>query len=173
MASLNPSEMLFSYDPSFDDMPLGNMTLFTRYDSDESVSMSPSSFRAPFAASLPYLTPESETDHSEIVWISPVEQSNVRKPTTSGTTCPFEGCNRKFKRREHLRRHERIHYPNESESFGCDFCHWRFSRSDNLKMHILLHTRRPKPKFSRTKYFPKALTAYKNFDREKYKFKEE
>ncbi|CAD6588741.1 MAG: hypothetical protein CYPHOPRED_004511, partial [Cyphobasidiales sp. Tagirdzhanova-0007] len=55
--------------------------------------------------------------------------------------CDFEGCDRKFKRLEHKRRHERSH--TQEKPYGCDVagCGRYFSRSDNLTQHKRTHKR--------------------------------
>lgn len=50
--------------------------------------------------------------------------------------CPYEGCDRKFKRREHLNRH--IHLHTGVKPFQCDRCGRRFTRKDSLRNHRVL-----------------------------------
>jgi len=52
--------------------------------------------------------------------------------------CPQEGCNRSYARREHLKRHMKIH--NGAEPASCRICGRRFYRKDHLKHHELAHT---------------------------------
>ncbi|CAG8961158.1 hypothetical protein HYFRA_00002701 [Hymenoscyphus fraxineus] len=71
-------------------------------------------------------------------------------------------CGKKFQRKEHLRRHERTH--NKKDIFPCPFCpNDRFNRSDNLKQHILIHTK-PKSKASRTAYVPEAAAYLRDLE---------
>lgn len=53
--------------------------------------------------------------------------------------CDQAGCGKKFKRFEHLRRHERTH--TQDRPYGCEFagCGRWFSRSDNLTQHKKTH----------------------------------
>ena len=53
--------------------------------------------------------------------------------------CEQGGCGKKFKRLEHLRRHERTH--TQDRPYGCEFdgCGRWFSRSDNLTQHRKTH----------------------------------
>ncbi|KAK9465622.1 hypothetical protein V1512DRAFT_194406, partial [Lipomyces arxii] len=43
-------------------------------------------------------------------------------------------CNRKFRRREHLKRHISTLHQRE-KPYACEFCSRRFSRGDNLLQH--------------------------------------
>ncbi|KAK9719427.1 hypothetical protein K7432_004807 [Basidiobolus ranarum] len=61
---------------------------------------------------------------------------------TKNHTCEFPGCNMRFKRLEHLKRHFRVH--TMEKPFPCthEGCGKTFSRSDNLSQHIKTHERR-------------------------------
>ena len=71
--------------------------------------------------------------------------------------CVVEGCHRKFKRVEHLRRHEKIHQ--QLGRVSCQFCDKDFDRSDNLRAHIKLHAQ-PRRVSSRTRYHEEAARLY-------------
>jgi uncharacterized Zn-finger protein len=83
--------------------------------------------------------------------------------------CQFKGCNGKFKRQEHLKRHERTH--TGKDIFPCEFCPKTFNRSDNLKSHVKLHTD-PDKKSSRTPYVPGARELYDQMSRKPRKNQE-
>jgi len=75
--------------------------------------------------------------------------------------CQWPKCSAKFKRQEHLKRHEKTHAGNEW--FPCPFCpiekHKIFNRTDNLKAHVLRHTEEGK-KSSRTQFVAEAIPLY-------------
>jgi len=54
--------------------------------------------------------------------------------------CTIATCDMRFKRQEHLRRHERTH--TDERPFLCDVCGKRFSRTDNLKSHRKTHMKK-------------------------------
>ncbi|KAJ5324044.1 hypothetical protein N7476_002644 [Penicillium atrosanguineum] len=61
------------------------------------------------------------------------DESPSRGP--SGTfSCLFPGCNAKYRRKEHLRRHETKH--SQQQGFACPVCGIRFGRSDTLRRHM-------------------------------------
>ena len=84
---------------------------------------------------------------------------NLRYQERPKKPCGWPGCNRKFQRQEHLKRHLKTH--TNSDAFRCEFCDRLFGRSDNLKAHILLHTKTHK---SRTDYYERAIEVYENLN---------
>jgi hypothetical protein len=95
--------------------------------------------------------------------ISGTIPSNIRIQHTPEQKCPWPRCNRKFKRSEHLKRHEfTVHHPNQ-EVFPCQFCKHPFNRKDNLKSHLKLHTDPLKTK--RTDFYKEAQAAIDGIDR--------
>jgi hypothetical protein len=54
--------------------------------------------------------------------------------------CLISTCRKRFKRQEHLRRHERTH--TQERPFRCEVCAKMFGRTDNLKAHLRTHTKR-------------------------------
>ena len=60
--------------------------------------------------------------------------------------CPFEGCNKIFRRRIRLNAHMHLHYG--TQPFKCEFpgCDKSFSEKQNLKIHQRIHAdERPFP----------------------------
>lgn len=62
--------------------------------------------------------------------------------------CPKPECSMRFKRQEHLRRHERTH--TSERPYSCEICNKKFSRTDNLKSHRKTHMK----KTGRNQYIP-------------------
>lgn len=60
-------------------------------------------------------------------------------PDTKPFGCEHAGCTKRFKRQEHLKRHERTH--TQDKPYGCEVvgCGRWFSRSDNLTQHVKTH----------------------------------
>ena len=88
--------------------------------------------------------------------------SKVTKP------CLFEGCGKKFKRQEHLKRHERDVHTN-LEKHPCPCCGKIFGRTDNLKSHVFLHTTAGNKKSSRTEWHKDAEMHYTEMSRKRSK----
>ncbi|KAG4440338.1 hypothetical protein IFR05_004190 [Cadophora sp. M221] len=77
--------------------------------------------------------------------------------------CNWPGCDKKFARSEHRKRHYKIH---EDEKEKCEFCPHPFSRTrkDNYKTHLKLHA--DPQKGSRTEYHPGAAAALERMEAE-------
>ena len=92
----------------------------------------------------------------------------VRVQPAADKPCLWPGCSRKFKRQEHLKRHEKTHKPGTPEI--CPFCNHEFkgSRGDNLKTHVELHD---KPNSKRTPYDERASAWLEAREKERRKKK--
>jgi zinc finger protein BrlA len=90
---------------------------------------------------------------------------NIKVQESAKFLCTWDGCPKKFARKEHLRRHEKdCHICSESPE--CEFCGKVFNRKDNLKQHIKIHSA-PEKKASRTRYFPEAQAKYDSMNSKK------
>ncbi|KAI0431375.1 hypothetical protein F5Y09DRAFT_355032 [Xylaria sp. FL1042] len=69
--------------------------------------------------------------------------------------CTFDGCNKAFKRAEHLKRHFKCQHSDTPLNY-CPFCPGTFNRLDNYRGHIKLH----KNTDGRVKYHPDARAFY-------------
>ncbi|RSM05630.1 hypothetical protein CEP52_006171 [Fusarium oligoseptatum] len=69
------------------------------------------------------------------------------KPASAPTepvwcSCDYPGCNKAFRRKEHLKRHKQSYHGEGPNRFSCEFCgRGQFNRRDNLNNHRKLHTR--------------------------------
>ena len=88
---------------------------------------------------------------------------SIRIQNKAKKECPHAGCNVKFQRQEHLKRHEKTHLKHP-EVFPCVFCQKPFGRSDNLKSHIKLHMKKDK-KSARTDYYEGAAEVFRELSR--------
>ncbi|UPK94808.1 hypothetical protein LCI18_005743 [Fusarium solani-melongenae] len=58
------------------------------------------------------------------------------------SSCDYPGCNKAFRRKEHLKRHKQSYHGEGPNRFSCEFCgRGQFNRKDNLNNHRRLHTR--------------------------------
>jgi zinc finger protein BrlA len=85
--------------------------------------------------------------------------SHIRVQREAEKKCEWDGCNKRFQRQEHLKRHEKTH--TKADLFSCQFCGKNFGRSDNLKSHTKLHIKQT----PRTKFFPEAQRVYDEMNR--------
>ncbi|KAK2127569.1 hypothetical protein NOF04DRAFT_1278872 [Fusarium oxysporum II5] len=58
--------------------------------------------------------------------------------------CPYSGCSKTFKRKEHAKRHYITKHETKRNQLVCEFCGKNtFTRRDNLNAHRRLHARGP------------------------------
>ncbi|KAF5247458.1 hypothetical protein FANTH_6366 [Fusarium anthophilum] len=80
---------------------------------------------------------------------SPKKRSSKSRPIQvdddqrAENKCDYSGCQKTFKRREHLKRHKASFHGEGPNRFLCEFCgKTQFNRQDNLNSHRKLHARR-------------------------------
>lgn len=84
-------------------------------------------------------------DKSQSIQVSPlISKSKLKKcfgedsaPIADSFECIVPNCKKRFKRKEHLQRHNRVH--TGEKPFQCQVCLSYFSRQDNLNIHIRSH----------------------------------
>ncbi|KAJ8064705.1 hypothetical protein OCU04_007025 [Sclerotinia nivalis] len=91
----------------------------------------------------------------------------IRVENSAKLPCNHPGCNRKFQRQEHLKRHEQTHN-HLAPKHQCPFCKKEFGRTDNLKSHIALHRKKDR-KAARTDYHPDADRFYESLTKKSRK----
>jgi hypothetical protein len=91
----------------------------------------------------------------------PQLKAKIKHVPKSSFRCQFEGCKNRngFQRREHLKRHLKIHLDNSEIS--CEICGkgFRKDRWDNFRTHVLRHTH-PKGKGTRRAVYSDEAKAY-------------
>ncbi|KAB8300043.1 hypothetical protein EYC80_000281 [Monilinia laxa] len=124
-----------------------------------------------------YDSPQSTAALQRIQAATPTKQSTRRKikrqtlpipvHNKAKLPCTHPGCNKRFQRQEHLKRHEHTHNT-LAIKHKCPFCEKRFGRTDNLKSHVDLHRKKDR-KASRTKYHPDADEVWESMDKKSRK----
>ncbi|KAI1269536.1 hypothetical protein F5Y18DRAFT_370433 [Xylariaceae sp. FL1019] len=74
------------------------------------------------------------------------EEAGVPPLASKRFECAVSGCDKVFRRKEHLTRHMKTH--DKQLQYACHICGKRYARSDVLKRHIEFHPRYYKPKRS-------------------------
>ncbi len=77
--------------------------------------------------------------------------NNIRIEYQKQANFKCSKCDKRFERREHLKRHDKTHDPDEVK-YPCQFCEKDFNRMDNLKAHIWIHAD-PNKQSKRTHHF--------------------
>ncbi|KAF5973471.1 zinc finger protein odd-paired-like (opl) [Fusarium bulbicola] len=88
-----------------------------------------------------------------------IKPDSVPDNVVSGVkyNCDYSGCQKSYKRREHLKRHKQTSHVAWPNHLACEFCGKdQFSRKDNLNTHRRLHTR-PTSCSRRVQFIPAAV----------------
>ena len=102
-------------------------------------------------------TPYEQPSYSSGNYFESAEKKKPKRKGKKGEEksfeCSYEGCNKTFKRSEHLKRHIRSIHTLE-KPYKCNFpdCGKKFARSDNLAQHARIH--RNRNKINRNWYLP-------------------
>ncbi|EPE33135.1 C2H2 and C2HC zinc finger [Glarea lozoyensis ATCC 20868] len=183
----SPTSSHFASDFPMDNSPTGNlassMTYFMPQSFDyKSASATPQKpqFRQPICSGLPSSLalrqvtniPSLKRETTALVKRKLKREvredipPNMKVHPEAKHQCMWLNCDRKFQRKEHLRRHERKHAG--TDAFPCIFCEKVFNRCDNLKQHVWIHCQ-PKKKASRTDYYPEAILEFNRMNTKKRK----
>ena len=73
-------------------------------------------------------------------------------------------CNKNFKTKYHLKRHEKSHIENENVIYTCTYCEQTFTREDNLERHVIYHKENENVIYNCT-YCEQKFNRKDNFDR--------
>ncbi|KAF5563208.1 zinc finger odd-paired-like (opl) [Fusarium phyllophilum] len=94
-----------------------------------------------------------------------VETSVFRVIKKATGACDYPGCNKAFRRIEHLKRHKKAYHGEGENTFVCEFCGKdQFNRYDNLQTHRRLHARHNK-RYRSIKFVPAAVAIIAEEDR--------
>lgn len=170
----------FNVQRSYNNSPAGTSTTGylappTNYQDLRHDSISPirqQQLRRPF-----YDSPQSAAALQRIQAATPTKTSTRRKikreslpirvQNRAKLPCTHPGCDRKFQRQEHLKRHEYTHNK-LAPKHKCPFCEKEFNRRDNLKSHVNLHRKKDR-KAARTAYHPDADRMFENMGKKSRK----
>ncbi|EWY79471.1 hypothetical protein FOYG_17376 [Fusarium oxysporum NRRL 32931] len=79
--------------------------------------------------------------------------------------CDYDGCDKAFRRNEHLKRHKQTFHGEGPNRFSCEFCRKdQFNRQDNLNNHRKLHAR-PNSRSRGVKFIPTAVPVIEQEER--------
>jgi hypothetical protein len=79
--------------------------------------------------------------------------------------CDYPGCNKAFRRNEHLKRHKQTYHGEGPNKFHCEFCGKdQFNRQDNLNNHRKLHAR-PNSRNRGVEFIPAAVPVIEHEER--------
>jgi hypothetical protein len=95
--------------------------------------------QAPYLMSPP--TEPAQPPRTGVILPFPPLMTRTTPTVTKKHVCTTDGCNKRFRRLENLKRHQRTHTHERPYPCTVPGCKKRFSRSDNLAQHVKTHQR--------------------------------
>ncbi|KAJ4244191.1 hypothetical protein NW762_014572 [Fusarium torreyae] len=122
-----------------DDCPQSPLSAYSLQSSKSTYQMQPQRQKLVHKAPETPRAP-SQSSETQTLKLMTAEVSITRRAIYS---CSYSGCDKAFRRSEHLKRHKQTFHGEGPNRFLCEFCGKdQFNRSDNLQVHRRLHARR-------------------------------
>ncbi|KAM5526865.1 hypothetical protein FOXYSP1_20698 [Fusarium oxysporum f. sp. phaseoli] len=106
--------------------------------------------------------PKTQSSRKRSIKPDPGQSDAVRRARYK---CNYPGCQKGFRRNEHLGRHKQTYHGEGHNRFSCEFCKKdQFNRQDNLNNHRKLHAR-PNSRNRGVEFIPAAVPVIKQEER--------